>query len=333
MPEPVELIIGTATAYWLSRGLHVIATLGVADRIDDAPREVDAVARECGADAAALGRVLRLTASHGIFTYEDTVGHTSASRLLRSDHPQSLRSFVRFVGAPLCWQGFAELEYSVRSGDPALNKMDPHGVFGYLAAHRDESVLFNEAMTAKAHGQVAAVLANYDFSRFRTVADIGGGRGHLIRAVVAANHGVTGILFDQPAVVSEVQTIASDRLRLQGGDFFADPLPSADAYTIMEVIHDWEESKAIAILRAIRAAATETSVLLLLENIVPDTPAPHWAKALDLMMMVGPGGRERTRPEYEALLSHAGFRLTRVIETPAISILEARPSSGSHSAM
>lgn len=148
----------------------------------------------------------------------------------------------------------------------------------------------------------------------------------MIRAVVEANDGVTGVLFDQPHVLSEVQAIASDRLRLQGGDFFVDPLPSADAYTIMEVIHDWEETKAIAILRAIRRESLDTSVLLLLENIVPDTPEPHWAKALDLMMLVGPGGRERTRDEYEALLSHAGFGLTRVIDTPAISTMEARPA-------
>ncbi|HZS62512.1 MAG TPA: methyltransferase [Gemmatimonadaceae bacterium] len=323
---PVETLIGTATAYWLSRSLHVVATLGVADAIGDAPRDVQAVARESGADAAALSRVVRLLAAYGIFTHDGhMVGHTPASLMLRSDHPQTLRPFVRFVGSPMCWNGFRELEYAVCTGSPAINKIDPSGVFGYFASHPEESVLFNDAMTARAHGQVASVLASYDFSGFRTVADIGGGRGHLIHAVVEANPGVTGILFDRPQVVSEAQVIASDRLRLQRGDFFVDPLPAADAYLIMEVIHDWEESKAIAILRAIRQAASASSVLLLLENIVPDTAGPHWAKALDLMMMVGPGGRERTRAEYEALLSHADFRVTRILETATISIIEARP--------
>jgi hypothetical protein len=107
MPEPVAAVIGTATAYWLSRNLHVIATLGVADRLNGPARSLAAVAGECDADAAALGRVLRLLAAHGIFTFDgQTVGHTAASLLLRSDHPQTLRSFVRFVGSPLCWNGF-----------------------------------------------------------------------------------------------------------------------------------------------------------------------------------------------------------------------------------
>lgn len=325
---PVETLIGTATAYWLSRGLHVVAALGVADAIGDASRDVQAVARESGADAAALSRVVRLLAAYGIFAYDgQMIGHTPASLLLRSDHPQTLRPFVRFVGSPMCWNGFGELDYAVRTGHPAISKIDPSGVFGYLASHPAEAALFNEAMTARAHGQVASVVASYDFSQFRTVADIGGGRGHLIQAVVDANPGVTGILFDQPHVVSEARAIASDRLRVQGGDFFIDPLPVADAYTVMEVIHDWEESKAIAILRAIRRASSPSSVLLLLENIVPDTAGPHWAKALDLMMMVGPGGRERTRAEYEALLSDAGFRVARVIQTATISIIEARINS------
>ena len=113
----------------------------------------------------------------------------------------------------------------------------------------------------------------------------------------------------------------ADRL----GDFFTDALPVCDAYVLMEVIHDWADAEAAAILKAVRAAAPPNATLLLVEDIVPETPGPNWARTLDIVMLAVTGGLQRTAREYAALLAECGFRMERVIDTPTgISIVEAR---------
>ena len=135
-----------------------------------------------------------------------------------------------------------------------------------------------------------------------------------------------GVLFELPPVIQEVAGLASERLTLQAGDFFTDPLPVCDAYLLMEVIHDWDDRDAVAILRAVRRAAPAHARLLVIEQMIPDDPGPHWAKTLDLHMLALLGGRQRSRQEYAGLLQRAGFALLRAIDTGAdIAILETMP--------
>jgi hypothetical protein len=182
-------------------------------------------------------------------------------------------------------------------------------------------------MTAKAHGHIAGILAAYDFGQFKTIADIGGGAGHLLKAVLDAAPQAQGVLFDLPHVVEKAVPLASPRLTLRGGDFFKDALPAADGYLIMEVIHDWPDSESIAILSAVRRAALKGAKVLMIEQVIPDAPGPDWTKALDVLMLTLLGGKQRTIDEYRALLGKAGFRLQREIGTTGISILEATPTS------
>ncbi len=179
-------------------------------------------------------------------------------------------------------------------------------------------------MTGKAHGDIAAALGTYDFTRHRHIADIGGGRGHLIAAIIAATQDTTGVLFDLPEVVAEVTP--GPRLQIVAGDFFTDPLPSCDAYLLMQVIHDWDDKDAAAILTAVAEAGQPAgATVLLLEWVMPDGPEPHGAKWLDVMMLATTGGRERTRAGYEALLDSAGIDLVTIIPTASpMSIIEAR---------
>lgn len=321
--NPVSNLLQIAGGFCLSRCLHVVADLGVADALDDSPRLAADLAAAVGAHPDALGRALRLLAAHGVFECQgETFRHSPASRLLRTDHPQSLRAFARMFGLPIMWTTSGALDHTIRTGEPAAEKSHPGGFWAYLAANPDAGGIFNAAMSGKAHGQVAGIVAAYDFSRFRRIADIGGGRGHLLRAALDAASGATGVLFDLPHVVAE--SAGSDRLALQGGDFLKDALPRCDAYLVMEVIHDWGDEESVAILRAIRRAALPEAKLLLIEQIIPDGPQPHWTKTLDLHMLALFGGRQRTQQEYAALLEKAGFSLNRVIETRAgISILEA----------
>ena len=146
-----------------------------------------------------LSRVLRALSAYKIFEASDGGWkHTPASRLLRSDHPQSMRSFVRMIGFPIYWEIFKSLEHTVRTGLSAGEKVVAGGVWNYLAENPEENRIFNEAMVGKAHAQIAGIINAYDFSGFKSIADIGGGHGHLLRAVLAAAPGTRGVLFDQP---------------------------------------------------------------------------------------------------------------------------------------
>ena len=326
-PAPFTTLQQIGAGYAVSRSLHAVAELSIADALGDEPQTATQLATATGTNPDALGRVLRLLAGHGVFAAEDgRFRHNAASRLLRADHPQSMRAFARMFGLATNWRIFEALEHSLRTGAPAAEKVLPAGFFARFAAHPEEGRIFNAAMVAKAQAQIPAIVASYDFARFSRIGDIGGGQGHLLQAVLASAPRATGVLFDLPQVVREVAGMATERLRLQAGDFFKDELPSCDGYLVMEIIHDWPDEPAVSILSAIRRAAPREAKLLLIETLVPDDPGPDWSKTLDVFMLALLGGRQRSLAEYEALLQAAGFAFEREIDTRGgISILEARP--------
>jgi hypothetical protein len=322
---PFDTLTAALGGLFVGYSLASVARFSVADALDDTPRTAEELAEVTGANPGALGRVLRLLAAHGVFAVsEDRFTHTGASRMLRSDHPQSWRDFVATFGTERTAKQLGNFDYSLQSGLPAANKVNPDGFFAILQSDPEAGRVFDAAMVSKSRIQVASVLAAYDFSDCATIADVGGGRGQLLQAVVAATERTTGILFDLPPVIEYAAEIASDRLTLQAGDFFQDPLPVCDTYILMDVIHDWDVERATAILAAVRKAAPPHARLLLVESIIPDDPRPDWSKAMDVMMLVLTGGRQRTRREHESLLQACGFRLERVIPTASdMSIIEA----------
>jgi O-methyltransferase len=325
--ESVMTLVETSAGYWLPRVLHVVADLGVADALDEEPRSAAYLAAKVGANGDALERVLRLLASHGVFQRGGgTYRHNALSRALRSDHPQSMRAYVRLVGLPFFWNSWGALEQVVRSGKPAID------VFAHLKQHPVETQIFNAAMKSKAETAIPPVISAYDFSPFATVGDIGGGLGHLLKAVLKASPASRGVLFDQPHVIEQVEAddIIGKRLTAQGGDFFRGPLPRCDAYLLMEVLHDWTSSQSQQILRQIRSAAPQAAKLLVIETVLPSESAwpsgevSHFGHHLDINMLVLTGGRERTPDEFARLFGDSGWRLLRVIPTAGpYSIVEA----------
>ena len=323
--NPFETLRQISAGYAVSRALHAVADLGVADALGDSPRSAADLAKSVGADPDALDRILRLLSSYGVFEAADHgYRHSPASRLLRSDQPGSVRNLARMFGLSINWSAYHEFGHTIRTGRPATEKSLPEGFWEYFSKHPEESAIFNGAMAGKAQAQVPAVVAAYDFSRFERIGDIGGGRGHLLQAVLQAAPKAKGVLFDLPHVVADAAATRSDRLELHAGDFFKDPLPACDGYIIMEVIHDWADQESEAILTSIRRAAPAGATLLLVEEIIAEGPGPDWAKVLDVHMLTLLGGKQRTLRQYESLLRAAGFAMKRDIPTPVgVSVIEA----------
>jgi len=316
-----KVIVDLARAHIAARCLHVAAECGAADAIGPAGAMPAEIAAQTGYDADALDRILRLLASLGIFerTADGRYLHTASSSKLRSDDPSSLRSYVRMNGLHVMWDRYGDLDEPARTGRP---RHDWASLVEHFAAHPEESAIFNAAMVSKARTVLPTIAAAYDFNGFATIVDIGGGRGHLLKLILERAPRARGILFELEHVLADAGS--APRLEFQSGDFFNDPLPTADAYLLMDVLHDWNDADTARILAAVRRAARATSRLLIVETLVPETPGPHIGKSLDISMLAVTGGRERTEPQYSALLAAAGFTLARVLPTQSqYSIVEA----------
>lgn len=329
MPEqnPFSALQQLSAGYFASRCLHAIAELGIADALGDEPMEVGTLADGSGANADALARMLRLLESHDIFRLEQgMVSHTPASSLLRSDHPSSMRDFVRMFGLPLNWRSAELLTDTLRTGQAAAEAAFEGGFWGRLREYPDEARVFDAAMRAKAAGQIGAIIANYDFSRFGRIIDVGGGQGHLIRAILRACPGTCGTLFDLPHVIDAARLEGDEdgRLAFHGDDFFKDIPPVGDCYILMDVIHDWADEPAGEIIASVKKAAPPDGRVLLIETEVPETREPDWSKTLDIVMLTLFAARQRTMTEYQQLLRPRGFEIRRNMDTGSgITVFEA----------
>ena len=320
-------------AFQVSQALHVVATLGIADRLAAGPRTADALAAATGAHPRALARLLRAVASVGVLT-EDGAGAfelTALGQYLRADHPQSVHGDAVFQGHPALWGTWQHLRHSVTTGEPAFRHLYGVDSWTYFAQHPDVGAVFDEAMTSRSLQQRDAVVAAYDFSGARTVVDVAGGHGVLLAAVLAAHPGARGVLFDQPHVVAGAAEAlraagVGERCRVVGGDFFEAVPEGGDVYLLKLIVHDWDDASATAILRTCRRAMGPDARLLLVERVLAPGNAPDPNRFSDLTMLVMLGGQERTAAEYAALYEAAGLRLTRVLPTAAgVSLIEGQP--------
>ena len=331
--SPRDALLRMTNAFQASQAIHVVATLGIADLLEDGPRSADDLAEASGTHAPTLYRVLRALASVGVFAEETDgrFGSTPLAEYLRTDAPGSLRGWAMYIGQPSFWTSWGHLLDSVRTGEPAFPKVNGTNAWEYLAAHPEESAIFDAAMTGLSAGVVEAVVQSYDFSRIGVLVDVGGGEGRLLTGILEANPALRGILFDQPHVIAGAKDLleragVADRCEVVGGSFFEAVPGGADAYLLKSIIHDWADDVSIDILRKCRAAIAETGKLLLIEFVVRPGNEPDRAKFSDLNMLVMLGGRERTAEDFEKLYTKAGFRLTDIISTgSAFDIIEGIP--------
>ncbi len=323
--HPAATILSLSTAYWASRCLHLVADLGIADALDEEPQTASALAAKTGTNADALHRVLRALVNHGVFALEDgQFSHNAASRLLRSEDPASMRSLARMMGLNFHWDAFRELEYSLKSGRSAADKAVPGGLFAHLRSHPEDGRIFNEAMVGKSFGQIGPLLGAYDFTRFRTIGDIGGGMGHLLTAILETAPAAKGVLFDLPEVIAQAKARPNARITHVGGDFFKDPIPACDLYVLMTVIHDWSDADSIEILKNIRAHAPAGARLLLADAVIDESAKGSFPIDLDIEMLVFASGRERTESQWRRLVEAAGFKFVQALPLPGITgLIEA----------
>lgn len=329
---PQMIFMQMVTGYWVSQAIYVAAKLSIADLLADGPLTADQIAGTTGSHAPTLYRLLRALASLGVFAEDEDARFSLAplGAVLR-EGPGSIRSMVLHLCEGPSWQAWGEMYNSVQTGETSFVLAHGREVFPYYAEHPTSSAPFNQAMTEFSDTVSAAVTEVYDFSQAKKIVDVGGGHGGLLAAILGANPAAQGIVFDLPEVVAgawdRLQAEGlTDRCELVGGDFFAAAPVGGDVYVLKSIIHDWDDARALAILKNVRAAINEGGRLLLVETVIPPADSGQEAvlpKFADLHMLAMTGGRERTAEEFAALLSEAGFTMTSIIPTPVIAIVEA----------
>ena len=323
-----ELIAGS----WMAQAVYVAAELRIADLLANGPRTSAELAEAAGADTPSLHRLLRALSTIDICKEREDGSFeiTPMGALLGTGRPDSLRSWTIWWGAHL-WPLWGHLLHSVRTGRSARKRLLGTDGFEHLERDREAAAVFNQAFREVTRLACRSIVRAYDFSGLKRVADIGGGYGQLLAAILQAHPEITGILFDLPHAIDGAKAEAglTGRCEFIAGDFFRTVPPGADAYVLKNVIHDWNDERSTLILQNCRRAMKSDARLLVIERILPDhlqnSPRDQAAARTDLTMLIAHSGRERTEAEFPGLLAAAGLRVTRIIPAgEALNIIEAR---------
>lgn len=317
---------------WVSQAIAVAAELGIADILKGGTKTVAQIARSANVSEDSVYRLLRALGSVGLFveTENRRFRLTPMGKLLRTDSPQALGAYARFVGHESTWRPWGELVHSVRTGEPAFDYVFAMPIFEHFAKTPKAAAVFDAAMTSISTWESKAVVAAYDFPGITTLVDVAGGHGLMIMTILKANRKMHGILFDLPHVTAGAASLlrnggVADRCQIVSGDFFTSVPEGGDAYIMKHILHDWDDERAIQILRNCHSAMRRGGKVLIVDAVVPSGNRAHFGKLLDLeMLALTPRGRERTRAEFRDLLKRSGFRLRRVVPTDThLSMVEA----------
>jgi O-methyltransferase domain len=335
-PEAAARLLELIQMRLISEAIHVVAALGIADLLADAPRSIEQLAEAAGASAPSLGRVMRALSSFGVFS-EEVPGRFAVGplgELLRRDAEGSLYSAALFFGGEAGASVVELFEHCVKTGESASQKLSGAiNCFDWLLSNSERAKLFNATMTAFSTLHMIGVLEAYDFSPATEIVDVGGGHGKIITDILKRNPGMHGKLFDLPhAFAGGLSTIAKagleERCEIISGDFFTYVPAGGDTYLLSRVIHDWDDEKATAILKIVRRAIAADGKLVLLEAILRPAARTVYPELSDLNMLLMTGGCERTEAQYRALFNAAGFELTQTVETSSptgTTVIEGKP--------
>jgi O-methyltransferase domain/Dimerisation domain len=335
MSVPSNQLLALINGFQVSQAISIITTLGIPDLLRGGSQDYSNLAEITRTHPRSLYRLLRALAAVGILN-EDENGWFSLTPLgqpLRSDVASSQSAWACLLGRPMYHRAWSGLSDSIRTGEIAFDKVHGMSVWDFRAQHPEETAAFDSAMGAIASQIADAVLAAYDFARYRTMVDVGGGQGSFITKILKTHPTARGILFDQAHVVAHadsrlIDAGVADRCEVIDGDFFQSVPQDADAYILKWILHDWNDADAIAILKTCRRAIASSGKVIVVEYLIGDRNTGLEGKLMDLNMMVITGGIERTREEYATIFEAAGFRLARVVPTRSpIAVIEAYPTA------
>jgi hypothetical protein len=328
-----------AMGHFVPRALALAAKLGLADLLKDGPRSASDLAAATQTHAPSLARLMRLLASVGVFAElpDDTFALTPLGQPLRADAPGSVRALVLLFAGVEAQDAWKDLEHCVRTGEPSFRRTAPGtNPYALMAPSPELTALFDQAMATFAPWRAAAVAAAIDFSAFGKVVDVGGGNGALLIGILKACPKLAGVVFDQPHAVALAREQISaaglaGRCEVIAGSFFEEVPRGADAYLLSNVLVDWDDDRAAAILRNCRAAMPPHGQVLILEEVYPArvaaSDACRHATAIDVLMLLCTGGRQRTEAQFRDLLAASGLRPSRVVPTAAgVSVIQGEPA-------
>ncbi|WP_329132246.1 methyltransferase [Streptomyces sp. NBC_01476] len=309
-----EIVFGAAPA----AAARAAATLGLADALDDdSPATAEQLAERIGVQARPLRRLLLTLTSHGLFqeTADGRFAHTEMSKLLREDAPGSLHHITLWCTEPWTWQVWPKLADAVRTGDGVFPEVFGKTFFDYLHTEGGESArVFDRAMTSSSR-QAAQDLAEYvDLTGVASVADIGGGQGFVLAGLLERDPALRGALLDLPAVVANADPRLREggslagRVQLLPGDCREDIPVRADLYIIKNIL-EWDDASTRATLRNVVAAADPGARVLVIENLVDDSPSMRFTTAMDLLLLLNVGGAKHSKASMTALMTEAGLVL------------------------
>ncbi len=318
---------------WVSNAISAAAHFAIADHLESGPKSPQELAALTGTEERPLYRLLRATASVGVFTeLEDgRFAQSPLSEALRSNAKPCVRHLAMMLNDDWHIRAWEQLPWCVETGKPASYKLNGMPMFDWMAQHPEKTGNFNQAMTDLSQGDAAAVVQSYDFSRFEHIVDVAGGHGALLAAILEQAPKLRGTLFDMPHVIEGAKKAGilesfANRCTLEAGSFLESVPAGADAYIMKFIIHDWYDPECIKMLSHCRKGIRPGGRLLVVDQVVPARNEPGVSKLMDLEMLVLPGGMERNEKEFRELFAASGFRLERIIPTPALQcIIEGVP--------
>ncbi|MFD3559519.1 methyltransferase [Streptomyces sp. NPDC058686] len=318
-PPPMrlrELVFGAACA----AAVRAAARLGVPDALGDTPMSVEDLAAAVKTQPKTLRRLLRALSSQGVFTErpDGTFAHTDMSRLLREDDPHSLRYIALWCTEPWTWNVWPKLDEAVRHGRNVFEDVYDREFFTYLNQDAPESAhVFNRAMTTSSAQSARDVADLLDLRGVASVADIGGGHGHVVASLLEKHPEMHGTLLDLPGVVEDADprlreggSLAS-RVRIVAGDCREDIPVQADVYIIKNIL-EWDDDSTRRALANVRKAARPGARVIVIENLVDDTPSMKFTTSMDLLLLLNVGGAKHTRLSMVERLTDAGLILGEV---------------------
>lgn len=298
---------------WITAAIATAAKLGVADALST-PQSVDTLAARLDCHHSSLLRLLRVLCSEGLL-HESTTGLFSVTPLGAHMQADALKDLAVYVGADFSWSPWAHLDASIRSGTSAFELAKGQSLFAYLESHPQDARVYHRGVDAYTRVQAQALSDVFDFSDYRTVVDVGGGRGTLLIALLERWPHLQGTLFDRPAALRMAEQRPEfvpllDRTTFYDGDFLQCVDVPADVMLIKHVLHNWDDATALAILERCRAALQPGGAIVVIDGMVLPGNRPDPTRLLDLeMLALCEGGRERTKPEFRRLFHEAGLQL------------------------